>query len=74
MSITMKVVKEVAGKKYWEIQNCPDGVYSELDQLGLIPQMGIVSRPRNVAIAPGREDEVVRFLEKRGLEFEKIGN
>jgi len=71
MGIVVKVVKEEGGQKLWEIENCPDEVWDELDELGLIPDVGVVSWPGNTAIVPGREGEVIAYLKGKGLAFEK---
>jgi hypothetical protein len=66
---SMLHMKRVGGKDCWELENCPASVYDELDRRGLVPPMGVVSRPRNTPIASGRESEVLRCLGEMGVEY-----
>jgi hypothetical protein len=63
-------IKQVPGHKSWEIVKCPPEIYDELDRRGFIPQMGFVSRPGNTWIAPGKEAEVIQYLQTMGIEVE----
>jgi len=62
-------IKRVKNKDNWELVNCPDDIYDELDQRGLIPEVGIVSFPGNTAIRQNQLPVIIELFMDMGIEY-----